>query len=180
MSKQFVGRFPSNYFDVICAWELLEHINNPKEYIKEINRILKPGGKFIASMPNASSITFRILKDDWEEIMPPNHIYFFSKKFLRYVFAKHHFKNIKISCASKTELCPPLGIYALTAKIFGLPMPKGLVDESVTFRKRGSLSPFKRVIYFLYYKISSIVSAPINLFGHGDSLLLVATKYRKI
>lgn len=41
-----------NYFDYAVAGELLEHIENPKMALKEIMRILKPGGILAVSVPN--------------------------------------------------------------------------------------------------------------------------------
>ncbi len=36
--------FPSNYFDIICSWDVLEHLSNPETAFQNISRILKPGG----------------------------------------------------------------------------------------------------------------------------------------
>jgi len=35
---------PSNYFDIICSWDVLEHLSNPETAFQNISRILKPGG----------------------------------------------------------------------------------------------------------------------------------------
>lgn len=40
-----------NYFDVVVATEVLEHLHDPKLAINQINRILKPGGICILSVP---------------------------------------------------------------------------------------------------------------------------------
>jgi SAM-dependent methyltransferase len=39
--------------DAITAWEVMEHLENPYFAMREIHRVLKPGGVFIFSMPNA-------------------------------------------------------------------------------------------------------------------------------
>ena len=44
--------FPDNTFDFVFSFQVIEHIQNDKEYIKEISRVLKPGGKFICTTPN--------------------------------------------------------------------------------------------------------------------------------
>lgn len=47
--------FPNNSFDVILLLDALEHINNKKKALSEINRILKPEGKAIIAVPNILS-----------------------------------------------------------------------------------------------------------------------------
>jgi 2-polyprenyl-3-methyl-5-hydroxy-6-metoxy-1,4-benzoquinol methylase len=44
--------FDDNYFDQICAFEVIEHIKNYREAIGELHRVLKPGGLLIISTPN--------------------------------------------------------------------------------------------------------------------------------
>lgn len=50
---------PDNSVDTVFAWEVIEHIptNTEKEMLKEVERILKPGGKFYLSTPYNSFIS---------------------------------------------------------------------------------------------------------------------------
>jgi glycosyltransferase involved in cell wall biosynthesis len=43
--------YPDETFDVVFALDVLEHLENDEAAIKEINRILKTGGIFIATVP---------------------------------------------------------------------------------------------------------------------------------
>ena len=45
--------FPNNSFDKILCSEVLEHIPDYKQALKEVDRILKPGGTFACSVPRA-------------------------------------------------------------------------------------------------------------------------------
>lgn len=42
----------TNQVDVVVSFETIEHIPNYKEFIKEVKRVLKPGGFLIVSTPN--------------------------------------------------------------------------------------------------------------------------------
>ena len=43
--------FPDKYFDVICSFETLEHLDNPQKYLTKVKRLLNEGGIFIISTP---------------------------------------------------------------------------------------------------------------------------------
>lgn len=44
--------FPDNHFDFITCTEVLEHVPGFQKAIKEIYRVLKPGGQFAITVPN--------------------------------------------------------------------------------------------------------------------------------
>jgi SAM-dependent methyltransferase len=46
------ARFPENFFDVVTFWNVLEHLPRPGVTLKEVNRILRPGGCVAARFPN--------------------------------------------------------------------------------------------------------------------------------
>lgn len=54
--------FPDDYFDQAIFLETIEHVENPVGFLKEIYRILKPGGSLIISTPNSLAI-FRAVKN---------------------------------------------------------------------------------------------------------------------
>ena len=45
--------FESNSFDFVVCFQVIEHIKNDTEFVREVARVLRPGGKFIVSTPNA-------------------------------------------------------------------------------------------------------------------------------
>jgi SAM-dependent methyltransferase len=47
---------PSAIADVALSNQVLEHVNNPEEAAREAYRLLKPGGKFIGSVPHLSPV----------------------------------------------------------------------------------------------------------------------------
>lgn len=48
-------------FDVVVAGELLEHLRDPHRVVAEMRRVLRPGGTFVASVPNAYRLKGRLL-----------------------------------------------------------------------------------------------------------------------
>jgi 2-polyprenyl-3-methyl-5-hydroxy-6-metoxy-1,4-benzoquinol methylase len=47
-------------FDVVVAGELLEHLRDPRRLVGEVRRMLRPGGMFVASVPNAYRLKGRL------------------------------------------------------------------------------------------------------------------------
>jgi len=52
--------FEDASFDVAVAGELLEHLRDPQRVVGEVRRVLRPGGTFVASVPNAYRLKNRI------------------------------------------------------------------------------------------------------------------------
>ena len=62
--------FPGHY-DAVCSFQVLEHVSNPREFLENMCKLLKPGGKLLLGLPNADSFLkyqFNILD------MPPHHM----------------------------------------------------------------------------------------------------------
>ena len=79
--------FPQDYFDVIIAGDVLEHLIDPWKAIEKITAVLKPGGCFITSLPNIRDMyaLYPILfkgKFEYAErgIFDKTHFRFFCKK----------------------------------------------------------------------------------------------------
>lgn len=53
--------FEDNFFDACIAAEVIEHIMDTDFFMKEIKRILKPGGSLILSTPNVASLGRRLM-----------------------------------------------------------------------------------------------------------------------
>lgn len=88
--------FPENYFDVVVHIEVIEHVNNPNEYVEEIYRILRPGGVTYLTTPNFNAIHRYRLKGDYDIIGYPNHLCYYTPKTITNLFTKHKFSPVKI------------------------------------------------------------------------------------
>jgi SAM-dependent methyltransferase len=53
--------FEASSFDGVVSIETIEHLENPWFFLRELSRILRPGGFLILSTPNVSSVFSRVL-----------------------------------------------------------------------------------------------------------------------
>lgn len=66
-----------NAFDVVCFFQVLEHISDPLNFLTDAAKLLKPMGKLIISVPNQDSF---IQYDENDALnMPPHHVTRWSK-----------------------------------------------------------------------------------------------------
>lgn len=64
--------FPSDHFDIVLSSDVLEHVPNPEQAFAEIGRILKPGGKFIFTVPflaDQDTSDRRAMEDEQGEVV---------------------------------------------------------------------------------------------------------------
>lgn len=88
------NKFENNFFDVVCLTDVLEHLNNPQETLKEIGRILKPAGYLLVISPNSDSSTRKIFGKNWFQYKY-EHVFYFNKKSVSHVFRQAGLKLLK-------------------------------------------------------------------------------------
>ena len=121
--------FRESVFDLVLLFEAIEHVMNPETTLQEINKILKPGGKLLLTVPNRFYILeTHGIQGSWKQVihlgglglpffsMMPN---FVRKKFERArifsqakivaLLKKNDFEPVKIR-----YLMPPLDIVKQT------------------------------------------------------------------
>lgn len=57
--------YPDGAFDIVTAFDLLEHLPEPRRFLVEVKRILKPGGVFIVLTPNAGAFRALAAGNGW-------------------------------------------------------------------------------------------------------------------
>ncbi len=74
---------PDGSFDSATLWHVLEHIPQPERMLREIARILKPGGVLLVGVPNWGSPESRMSRDKWFQLDVPRHVNHFTAPRLR-------------------------------------------------------------------------------------------------
>lgn len=101
-AKIFVGDvleapFAPESFDAITCFHVFEHMYEPKEVLKKAWEWLKPGGVFLAIMPNIDCSEARFYKSYWYPLELPRHLFHFSPTSLSNMVQSVGFRDVKIT-----------------------------------------------------------------------------------
>jgi len=96
--------FIDDCFDTVTAGEIIEHVTNLDSFLKEISRVLKPGGKLIISTPNPASPVATLVhffkwffkRVDFNYILNGGHVQSFLFTEMINLLNLYHFKPIKM------------------------------------------------------------------------------------
>jgi SAM-dependent methyltransferase len=158
--------FGDNSFDMICAFDVIEHVEDDKEAFKEMMRICKPNGKIFIAVP--------ALKMLWSKHDVVNgHCRRYSKQMLTTL--GNHFENIEQKEATyfNTILFIPILLARKLSNLF----------QKNTENQQSDFSYFKNNS-FVNYMLKSIFSLELTLlkfmkFSFGVSLVSVWQKLEK-
>ena len=73
-------------FDVVCFWDVIEHVPDPREYLQAVVRVAKPGAVVALSCPYVSSLPARALRARWWTLKPWEHVWHFTPETLTRLF----------------------------------------------------------------------------------------------
>lgn len=70
-------------FDAVVLWHVAEHLQDPGAAIRDIARLLRPGGIAMIGVPNFGSLEAKIAKAGWFHLDVPRHLYHFTPSTLK-------------------------------------------------------------------------------------------------
>lgn len=75
-------------FDVICAWDTIEHVPDPVEFWRAVRGLVADDGVVLFSTPYFSSLPSRLLRERWWTLKPTEHIWHLTPRTHRTVAAE--------------------------------------------------------------------------------------------
>jgi 2-polyprenyl-3-methyl-5-hydroxy-6-metoxy-1,4-benzoquinol methylase len=80
-------------FDVVTAFEVLEHQADPLRFVRMATRLLRPGGLFAGSVPNVARFKW-LLPNHWDK--PPYHFTRWTRDALRFFLERAGLVNVLV------------------------------------------------------------------------------------
>jgi 2-polyprenyl-3-methyl-5-hydroxy-6-metoxy-1,4-benzoquinol methylase len=97
--KNSLDEVPDNSYDLIFMFHVLEHIDDPINFLKEIKNKLKHNGRLIIEVPNVDDILVSVYKIK-------GHLDFYWEIAHNYYFSKTTLGNVITSAGYKYEIFP--------------------------------------------------------------------------
>lgn len=132
------ARFKDSFFDVVTMWDVLEHVPDPSSELKEVFRILKPGGMLIINYPDFGTPMARLAGSKWWFLLSV-HLFYFDRNSIEQILIKSGFVNPCFKpywqSLSLGHLAKMLGLYSKTISLLSEKVFKllGLSDFKVKY-----------------------------------------------
>lgn len=109
-------------FDVVCHFQVLEHVTEPRQFLEACVQALKPGGRLIVAVPAEDSF-LSLIEGNWLG-MPPHHLTRWSDQALIATFKSLRLEKVELWHESVAEIHQ--GLYWKTMLNYGLKSLFGL------------------------------------------------------
>ncbi|MDY0974545.1 class I SAM-dependent methyltransferase [Massilia sp. CFBP9012] len=154
----------SRRYDVVCAFQVLEHVEHPKQFFHACVQALKPGGTLLIAVPAQDS--FLAIAPNSPLNMPPHHVTRWTDRALTNLarsegFSKTDIWHEPVADFHKEWHATTLAYHALTR--FGLYRPR-LIDNGMRYRLLGHL--VRRSMLRRYLMRSALRASPRLTVGH--------------
>jgi len=90
-------------FDCLIAFELVEHLFDPRAFFKKVYTMLRPGGYFFLSTLNCRGFDIAVLWEQSKSVNPPHHLNFFNPGSIRQLLASTGFDVVDISTPGRLD-----------------------------------------------------------------------------
>lgn len=158
--------FNANSFDAASLSHTLEHVPDPTEFLSELGRVMKPGGRLAIIVPNVESHSSVVYGKDWFHLDTPRHMVNFTRRSLSIAIERASFR------VESLETTPRM---AYQTALFSYGRRAG--DDQSAYTDAGHRYPIHRraraLLLSLIERMRCAAGAPA-----GEELVAVAIKPR--
>ena len=181
--EEFMEKFPNEKFDIVCFFHLLEHLEDPLNFMKNIKKILKEDGYIVFSLPNPKRFSLYFnLREGWD--FPPHHLTRWNEKSLNKLLNITGFELIKKE-DEPLKIKEILGIIIMVKISFGI--IKKLRDKEDAVSINTDIKKGGKFLINILREIKKFMLYPIAFYNFlklkeknltRNSMLIIARKKR--
>jgi SAM-dependent methyltransferase len=88
-------------FDVVTAFDIIEHTLDPAAFLDDVARVLAPGGLLVVSTPDTGHWLRTVMRDRWPMLQPHQHTFLFSRPAMRALLLRRGYEPLLIETVRK-------------------------------------------------------------------------------
>jgi 2-polyprenyl-3-methyl-5-hydroxy-6-metoxy-1,4-benzoquinol methylase len=108
--------FAAESFDLVTMWDVVEHLEQPREILALVSRWLKPDGWLAVNTVDAGSWGARMAGMRWRHLGAPRHLQYFTRRSLRHLLQTTGYdirvergNGVMLEAAARERPLGPLG-----------------------------------------------------------------------
>jgi len=168
------GIYKKNFFDYVTMNQVIEHVTDPHQVLKNIHEVLKPGGFCVLSTPNANGWGARIFGWKWLNWHVPYHQQFFSEQSIQLLATEHGFTVDKIQTVTRSEWIMYQILHVVNYPKQGA--PSGFWSPTRVRKSMLKNIIQKVVVLSQFLLIPQLVTRFFDAIGVGDNYLIILRK----
>jgi 2-polyprenyl-3-methyl-5-hydroxy-6-metoxy-1,4-benzoquinol methylase len=87
------ANYPEGHFDVVCSFEVIEHVTHPARELERMTRIARPGGLLYITTPNYNGLGRLLAREQWSVVNYPEHLNYFTPRTLKRIAKEHGLRS---------------------------------------------------------------------------------------
>ena len=134
-------------FDLITMWHVLEHVDNLKDEVMHLQRLLKKGGRLVLALPNFKSADAEHYREYWAAYDVPRHLNHFCRESINNIF-----KNTKLKLKKTDKLVWDayyISYMSEKYKNHTMPLLKGAMKGMISNIKARKSGEWSSLVYVL-------------------------------
>jgi len=155
------SKLPSNIYHLITLWDVLEHLQQPRQALRKALHLASPGGWLMMSLPDPDSLDQMIFRSFWAGWDIPRHQWLYPRQALIQLLAEEGWTVRKVKWMRGRHW-----LFSLSMRYWVEAQPKNRLRKAI---QETIDSWVGRVLLWPYFSL-------IELLGRGSIYVMVAQK----
>ena len=165
--------YEPNFFDYVTMDQVIEHVTDPVQTLRDIAKVLKPGSTAILSTPNSNGWGVKVFGRRWINWHAPYHLQHFSVKSMQLAAKQAGMTLELVKSVTNSEWLYYQWIHLILFPPMSDPSPFWSPNGKRSFRQKLTL----KILSLIHFtKVNHLITRLFDLLGIGDNYLFFLRK----